>query len=112
MAKTVDYGLGEHTFPRGWFMAAEASEVTDKPLAVRFFGRELVLYRGRFVADHHGDGTGRHGRRRGEDVLDHRNARHPVEHLGMRGLHARALAGGEHGDMDVRHGGLDYQGRG
>jgi 3-ketosteroid 9alpha-monooxygenase subunit A len=47
MAKTVEYGLGEYTFPRGWFMVAEAVEVTDKPLAVRYFGRDLVLYRGR-----------------------------------------------------------------
>ena len=47
MARTVDYGLGEYTFPRGWFMIAETAEVTDKPLAVRFFGRDFVLYRGR-----------------------------------------------------------------
>ena len=25
MALTKDYGLGEFTFPRGWFMVAEAS---------------------------------------------------------------------------------------
>jgi 3-ketosteroid 9alpha-monooxygenase subunit A len=46
MAKAVDYDLGKFTFPRGWFMIAEATEVTDKPLALRFFGRDLVLYRG------------------------------------------------------------------
>jgi 3-ketosteroid 9alpha-monooxygenase subunit A len=35
MAKTADYGLGEHTFPRGWFMVATSEEVTTTPLAVR-----------------------------------------------------------------------------
>jgi len=24
MAKTVDYALGEHVYPRGWFMVADA----------------------------------------------------------------------------------------
>ena len=46
MAKTADYGLGEHTFPRGWFMVATSDEVTTTPLAVRYFGEEMVLYRG------------------------------------------------------------------
>jgi 3-ketosteroid 9alpha-monooxygenase subunit A len=46
MARTVDYGLGEYTFPRGWFMVAEAAEVGSKPQPVRFFGRDFVLYRG------------------------------------------------------------------
>ena len=46
MAGTQDYGLGPHTFPRGWFVVAEAKEVTNKPLAVRYFGQDLVLYRG------------------------------------------------------------------
>jgi hypothetical protein len=27
MGKTQDYGLGEFTFPRGWFMVADAEEV-------------------------------------------------------------------------------------
>ena len=26
MATTAEYGLGEFTFPRGWFVVAEASE--------------------------------------------------------------------------------------
>jgi len=47
MATTAQYRLGDFTFPRGWFMVADASELQDKPLAVRFFGRELVLYRGK-----------------------------------------------------------------
>lgn len=48
MAKTQDYRLGEFTYPRGWFMIAEASELDQhRPLAVRFFGQDFALYRGR-----------------------------------------------------------------
>ena len=48
MATTKDYRLGEFTFPRGWFMIAEAAELdTHRPLAVRFFGKDFALYRGR-----------------------------------------------------------------
>ncbi len=47
MAKTEDYGLGEHTFPRGWFMVAEACELDEGPKAVRFFGNDFALYRGK-----------------------------------------------------------------
>lgn len=48
MATTKDYRLGEFTYPRGWFMIAEASELdTHRPLAVRFFGKDFALYRGR-----------------------------------------------------------------
>lgn len=46
MARTSDYNLGPHTFPRGWFMVADASQISTVPQAVRFFGQELVLYRG------------------------------------------------------------------
>ena len=46
MALTKDYGLGEFDFPRGWFMIADSEEVTTKPMAVRYFGRDMVLYRG------------------------------------------------------------------
>ena len=46
MAKAVDYNLGPHTFPRGWFVVAESSELDKGPMAVRFFGRDLALYRG------------------------------------------------------------------
>ena len=46
MAKAVDYNLGPHTFPRGWFVVAESSELDKGPLAGRFFGRDLALYRG------------------------------------------------------------------
>ena len=48
MATTKDYRLGEYTFPRGWFMIADAAELdTHKPLAVRFFSQDFALYRGR-----------------------------------------------------------------
>lgn len=46
MAGTADYRLGPHVFPRGWFMVATSEEVTAVPLAVRYFGQDLVLYRG------------------------------------------------------------------
>lgn len=46
MATTSDYGLGEFTFPRGWFMVAAADDVGKKPLPVRYFGRDAVIYRG------------------------------------------------------------------
>ena len=47
MAKTADYELGEYTFPRGWFMVADAEEVKDRPVSVRFFSQDLVIYRGK-----------------------------------------------------------------
>ncbi|WP_340586974.1 Rieske 2Fe-2S domain-containing protein [Erythrobacter alti] len=46
MATTADYRLGEYTFPRGWFMVGSSDEATTVPSAVRFFGEDLVLYRG------------------------------------------------------------------
>jgi 3-ketosteroid 9alpha-monooxygenase subunit A len=46
MATTADYGLGEFTFPRGWFMVARSSDVASVPVALRMFGRPLVIYRG------------------------------------------------------------------
>ncbi|WP_103045140.1 Rieske 2Fe-2S domain-containing protein [Comamonas faecalis] len=48
MATTKEYRLGEFTFPRGWFMIAEASEIDSyKPQQIRYFGHDFVLYRGR-----------------------------------------------------------------
>jgi 3-ketosteroid 9alpha-monooxygenase subunit A len=48
MATTKDYRLGEFTYPRGWFMISEAKALdTHKPVAVRFFGQDFALYRGR-----------------------------------------------------------------
>jgi 3-ketosteroid 9alpha-monooxygenase subunit A len=46
MATSADYGLGEFAFPRGWFMVASSDEVTDTALSVRYFGQDMVLYRG------------------------------------------------------------------
>lgn len=46
MATTQDYGLGEFTYPRGWFMVGRSEEVGAAPLAVRYFGEDMVLYRG------------------------------------------------------------------
>jgi 3-ketosteroid 9alpha-monooxygenase subunit A len=45
MATTAEYGLGDFTFPRGWFMALPAAELKEMQ-ALRLFGRNLVLYRG------------------------------------------------------------------
>src|SRR5882724_6327219 len=46
MAKTQDYRLGEFTFPRGWFVVAESSQIGTTPHSDRFFGEDVVLYRG------------------------------------------------------------------
>ncbi len=46
MAGTAEYGLGEFTFPRGWFMVARSSDLGNEPLPLRMFGRDLALYRG------------------------------------------------------------------
>lgn len=52
MATSKEYGLGEHRFPRGWFMIAGADEATTKPKPVRFFGQDMVLYRGETGTPH------------------------------------------------------------
>ncbi|PIE40647.1 MAG: (2Fe-2S)-binding protein [Gammaproteobacteria bacterium] len=41
-----DYGLGPHTYPRGWFVIAEAKELDNGPIGVEFFGKDFALYRG------------------------------------------------------------------
>ena len=46
MATTAEYGLGDFTFPRGWFMVADAEELGDSPLPLKFFDQEMALYRG------------------------------------------------------------------
>lgn len=46
MATSKEYSLGPATFPRGWFVIAEASELDSRPLPLRFWGRDLALYRG------------------------------------------------------------------
>lgn len=47
MAKTSDYGFGPFQYPRGWFMIAAVDEVADSPVPLRYFGEDLVLYRGK-----------------------------------------------------------------
>lgn len=46
MATTAEYGFGPYQFPRGWFMIAGSEEASTTPKAVRFFGTDMVLYRG------------------------------------------------------------------
>lgn len=46
MATTADYELGPHTYPRGWLMVAASAAVTATPGEARFFGEDVVLYRG------------------------------------------------------------------
>ena len=46
MATSREYGLGEFDFPRGWFMIGPASDATRIPAAIRYFGKDLVMYRG------------------------------------------------------------------
>ena len=46
MATAAEYDLGPNTFPRGWFIVAESKELDEGPMAVRFFGQDLALYRG------------------------------------------------------------------
>jgi 3-ketosteroid 9alpha-monooxygenase subunit A len=46
MGTSAEYGLGEYAFPRGWFMVAEAEELENGPIAVRFFANDFVIYRG------------------------------------------------------------------
>jgi len=46
MATTKEYGLGEFDFPRGWFMIGPASDATRTPAPIRYFGKDLVIYRG------------------------------------------------------------------
>ncbi len=47
MAKAEEYGLGVYEFPRGWFMIGKASDATQTPTSVRYFGTDMVLYRGK-----------------------------------------------------------------
>lgn len=46
MATTAEYGLGEQEFARGWFMIGPATDATRTPSAIRYFGKDLVVYRG------------------------------------------------------------------
>lgn len=52
MATSAEYRLGDYAFARGWFAVANASEVGGEPMALHYFGEDMVLYRGesgRFV---------------------------------------------------------------
>jgi 3-ketosteroid 9alpha-monooxygenase subunit A len=46
MARTQDYRLGEFTYPRGWFVVADAAKIGGTPVSERYFGEDVVLYRG------------------------------------------------------------------
>ena len=46
MAKTADYDLGEFTYPRGWFVVAESSQISRTPFNARYFGEDVVIFRG------------------------------------------------------------------
>lgn len=52
MAEAVDYRLGEFEFPRGWFMILDATELEAAPVSLRYFGRDMVLYRGKSGKPH------------------------------------------------------------
>jgi len=47
MAITAECGPGDFTYPRGWFMVADATKVQDQPLNTRYFGEDMVIYRGK-----------------------------------------------------------------
>ncbi len=46
MATTSEFGFGPHAFARGWFMIGPAADATRTPKPIRYFGKDLVLYRG------------------------------------------------------------------
>ena len=46
MAGSAEYGLGPYTFPRGWFLVAQAEDATNTPSSLRYFGKDLIMYRG------------------------------------------------------------------
>ncbi|MDT0575182.1 Rieske 2Fe-2S domain-containing protein [Croceicoccus sp. F390] len=52
MAKSADYRLGDFTFGRGWYMVADATKLEDAPMNLRYFARDLVLYRGESGTPH------------------------------------------------------------
>jgi 3-ketosteroid 9alpha-monooxygenase subunit A len=46
MAASSEYGLGEYVFPRGWFVVADSAMIIDKPHNARYFGEDVVIFRG------------------------------------------------------------------
>ena len=63
--------------------------------------RQRLLEDIRPMTDDDGRRTGTEGGSAREHMLDERPPGHPVQHLCPRGLHARALAGGENDDVGV-----------
>lgn len=47
MTNVGQYGFGAFDFPRGWFMIGSTNDVGETPVPVRFFGTDMVLYRGK-----------------------------------------------------------------
>lgn len=46
MVTSAEYRLGSFEYPRGWFMVGTSDEASSTPKAIRYFGQDLVLYRG------------------------------------------------------------------
>jgi 3-ketosteroid 9alpha-monooxygenase subunit A len=46
MAKSAEYHLGEFAFPRGWFAVASSSEIGRAAYNARYFGEDVVIFRG------------------------------------------------------------------
>jgi 3-ketosteroid 9alpha-monooxygenase subunit A len=46
MARSADYNLGDYAFPRGWFAVASSSDIGRKPVNARYFGEDVVIFRG------------------------------------------------------------------
>jgi 3-ketosteroid 9alpha-monooxygenase subunit A len=47
MATSADYKLGQYAFPRGWFAVANSADIQQAPHNARYFGEDVVLYRGK-----------------------------------------------------------------
>ena len=53
MATTAEYNLGPYTFARGWFLLGSSEELgAGPPKTVRYFGQDMVFYRGESGAPH------------------------------------------------------------
>jgi 3-ketosteroid 9alpha-monooxygenase subunit A len=46
VATSSDYALGEFAFPRGWFVIADSATIKSKPYSTRYFGEDVVVFRG------------------------------------------------------------------
>ena len=45
-ATAAQYELGEFAFPRGWFVVAESAAIGRRPCNARYFGEDVVIFRG------------------------------------------------------------------